>query len=157
MAAAPAPADAALTVRFSPHGGAEALLIESLAAARSQVLVQAYSFTSMPIAQALKAGHDRGLDVRVILDRSQETQRHSELAFLLEAGVPVWVDAAHAIAHNKVMVIDGDTVLTGSFNFTRAAESANAENLLRIRDSSLAAAYRQNWEAHLAHSRRIQP
>ena len=86
-APAPVPADAALTVRFSPHGGAEALLVESLAAARSQVLVQAYSFTSMPIAQALKAGHDRGLDVRVILDRSQETQRHSELAFLLEAGV----------------------------------------------------------------------
>jgi phosphatidylserine/phosphatidylglycerophosphate/cardiolipin synthase-like enzyme len=62
------------------------------------------------------------------------------------------IDANHAIAHNKVMVIDGETVLTGSFNFTKAAREKNAENLLIIRDPALAAKYVQNWEAHRQHS-----
>jgi phosphatidylserine/phosphatidylglycerophosphate/cardiolipin synthase-like enzyme len=110
------------------------------------------NLTSAPIASALKAARDRGVDVRVILDKSQRTERYSGLTYLQHAGVPVWVDAAHAIAHNKVMVIDGDTVLTGSFNFTKAAESSNAENILRIRDAGLADAYRANWEDHFRHS-----
>jgi phosphatidylserine/phosphatidylglycerophosphate/cardiolipin synthase-like enzyme len=71
---------------------------------------------------------------------------------LLEAGIPVRIDAAHAISHNKVMVIDGETVITGSFNFTKAAEERNAENLLVVRDQALAARYGANWHQHKAHS-----
>lgn len=56
------------------------------------------------------------------------------------------------IAHNKVMVIDGQTVVTGSFNFTKAAEENNAENLLIIRDLGLAKLYMENWERHRGHS-----
>jgi len=52
------------------------------------------------------------------------------------------------------MVIDGETVITGSFNFTTAAERQNAENLLVIRDKALAARYAENWQAHAAHSAR---
>ena len=62
------------------------------------------------------------------------------------------IDANHAIAHNKVIVIDGETVLTGSFNFTKAAQEKNAENLLIIRDPALAAQYTKNWDAHRQHS-----
>jgi phosphatidylserine/phosphatidylglycerophosphate/cardiolipin synthase-like enzyme len=62
------------------------------------------------------------------------------------------IDAEHAIAHNKVMVIDGETLITGSFNFTKAAQTQNAENLLIIRDQALAAQYTQNWHAHVQHS-----
>jgi phosphatidylserine/phosphatidylglycerophosphate/cardiolipin synthase-like enzyme len=58
--------------------------------------------------------------------------------------VPTKIDANHAISHNKVMIIDGETVLTGSFNFTKAAQEKNAENLLIIWDPSLAAQYTQN-------------
>ena len=153
MAAPASLLDGPVTVRFSPHGGAEALVVSALDDARLDVMVQAYSFTSDPIARAIQRARDRGLVVRVILDRSQVTQRHSDLAMLVRGGVPVWVDSAHAIAHNKVIIIDGEIVLTGSFNFTHAAEASNAENLLRIRDRGLAAAYRENWEAHLKHSR----
>jgi len=149
--------DGPVTVRFSPHGGAEALVVETVDAARRSVRVQAYSFTSMPIALSFKRAHDRGVDIRVILDKSQVTQRYSDLSFLVRSGVPVWVDAVHAIAHNKVIIIDADTVLTGSFNFTKAAEASNAENILRIRDAGLAAAYRENWEHHLAHSEPALP
>jgi phosphatidylserine/phosphatidylglycerophosphate/cardiolipin synthase-like enzyme len=66
--------------------------------------------------------------------------------------VPTTVDADHAISHNKVIIIDGETVLTGSFKFTKAAQEKNAENVLIIRDKALAAQCTQNWEAHRQHS-----
>jgi phosphatidylserine/phosphatidylglycerophosphate/cardiolipin synthase-like enzyme len=71
-------------------------------------------------------------------------------------GVPTWIDSAHAIAHNKLMIIDGQTVLTGSFNFTKAAEECNAENLLVIRDAALAVEYQANWNKHLKHASRYK-
>jgi phosphatidylserine/phosphatidylglycerophosphate/cardiolipin synthase-like enzyme len=139
-------------VFFSPNGGAQAAVVSAITKAKKTILVQAYSFTSAPIAGALKTAHMRGVEVRVILDRSQRTERYSGMTFLVHAGIPTWIDAAHAIAHNKVMVIDGRLVITGSFNFTKAAESKNAENLL-IHDSvALAVTYRKNWEAHLLHA-----
>ena len=73
--------------------------------------------------------------------------------FLAHAGIPTFIDAAHAIAHNKVMVIDGETALTGSFNLTKAAEEENAENLLVIRDESIAEKYQRNWDLHRGHSK----
>ncbi len=141
-----------IRVFFSPHGGCTAAVVATLGTAKSNVLVQAYSFTSAPIAGALVDAKKRGVDVRVILDKSQRTERYSEADFLLHAGIPTWIDAKHATAHNKVMVIDGRTVLTGSFNFTKAAENNNAENLLVIEDPALSWQYTTNWQAHLAHS-----
>ena len=73
---------------------------------------------------------------------------------MAHAKIVTLIDGAHAIAHNKVMVIDGETVITGSFNFTTAAEQRNAENLLVIHDRALAARYTENWQAHAAHSAR---
>jgi hypothetical protein len=71
---------------------------------------------------------------------------------MVNMGIPTKIDAQHAIAHNKVMVIDGQTVITGSFNFTKAAEENNAENLLVIRSPELAAKYAANWKVHADHS-----
>ena len=120
------------------------------------MLVQAYSFTSAPIAKALVEAQKRGVKIQVILDKSQRREKYTEADFLLHAGVPTWIDAKHAIAHNKIMVIDSHTVLTGSFNFTKAAEEFNAENLLVIRDRALAERYAENWRAHEAHSAEYQ-
>jgi phosphatidylserine/phosphatidylglycerophosphate/cardiolipin synthase-like enzyme len=141
-----------INVYFSPSGGPTAAVVESLHHSKSNVLVQAYSFTSAPIAKALVDAKKRGVNVQVILDKSQRTEKYSEADFLSREGVPTFIDAKHAIAHNKIMVIDGATVLTGSFNFTKAAESNNAENLLVIHDPQLAAKYTTNWQAHLKHS-----
>jgi hypothetical protein len=109
-------------------------------------------FTSAPIAKALLDAHKRGVQVQVILDKSQRSEKYSSADFLANQGVPTLIDATHAIAHNKVIVIDGETVLTGSFNFTKAAQEKNAENLLIIRDPAFAAQYTQNWKAHRQHS-----
>jgi phosphatidylserine/phosphatidylglycerophosphate/cardiolipin synthase-like enzyme len=145
-----------IDVYFSPQGGCTEAVVHELEAARASVLVQAYSFTSAPIAKALVDAHRRGVRVQVILDKGQRTEKYSSATFLLDAGVPTAIDAAHAIAHNKVMVIDGGTIITGSFNFTTAAEQHNAENLLVIRDRRLAETYAANWDAHARHSQRYE-
>ena len=139
-------------VFFSPAGGCTQAVVSSLNRATNNVLVQAYSFTSAPIAKALVDAKKRGVNVQVILDKSQRTEKYSSADFLRNEGVPTFVDAKHAIAHNKIMIIDGATILTGSFNFTKAAESNNAENLLVIHDPELAVKYTANWQAHLKHS-----
>jgi len=139
-------------VFFSPKGGATDAVVNALDHATNTVLVQAYSFTSAPIAQALLKAHRRGAKVQVILDHSQRTEKYSEADFLRNSGIPTLIDAQHAIAHNKIIIIDGYLVLTGSFNFTRAAEEHNAENLLVLNDPVLAQRYIENWHAHARHS-----
>ena len=145
-----------IDVYFSPKGGCTEAVVKELANAKKTVLVQAYSFTSAPIAKALVDAHKRGVDVRVILDKSQRTAKYSSADFVAHAGIPCFIDGQHSIAHNKVMVIDGATVLTGSFNFTKAAEEHNAENLLTIRDTAVAEKYAANWQAHLEHSEKYE-
>jgi len=113
--------------------------VQALGKAQRTILVQAYSFTSAPIAKSLLDAHTRGVQMQVILDKSQRSEKYSSADFLSNQGVPTFIDANHAIAHNKVMIIDGETVLTGSFNFTKAAQDNNAENLLILRDPALAA------------------
>ena len=141
-----------IQVYFSPNGGCTEAVVRELNAAKQSVLVQAYSFTSTPIAKALVEAHKRGVKVEVILDKSQRTEKYSAADFLVNMGIPTKIDDKHAIAHNKVMVIDGSTVITGSFNFTKSAEERNAENLLVTRSPELATKYTANWNAHAAHS-----
>lgn len=124
--------------------------------AQMSVLVHAYSFTAQPIAKALVEAHKRGVKIQVILDKSQKSERYTSATFLANAGIPTFIDAAHAIAHNKVMILDGNTVITGSYNFTKAAEEKNAENLLIVRSPELAKIYTSNLEMHLKHSARYE-
>ena len=90
--------------------------------------------------------------VEAVLDKSNKTANYSEATFLKNANVPTWIDGKHAIAHNKIIIIDGSTVITGSFNFTKAGEESNAENLLIIQSAELAARYIANFQEHKAHA-----
>jgi phosphatidylserine/phosphatidylglycerophosphate/cardiolipin synthase-like enzyme len=90
--------------------------------------------------------------VEVILDRKQKSEQYSSADYLQHAGIPVLIDGEHAIAHNKIIIIDGRVVITGSFNFTKQAEQNNAENLLVIRDPTIANRYIANWQLHAEHS-----
>ena len=105
--------------------------------AKTSVYLQAYSFTSNPIADAIVRDAARGQTVRTILDHSQEIEKSSKLSELWAAHIPVIIDHVHKIAHNKIIIIiDGQEVITGSFNFTAAAENDNAENLLILHDQA---------------------
>ena len=147
-----------IRVYFSPHGGCTEAVVKAVHDARQQILVEAYSFTSEPIAVALIEASKRGVDVEVILDKSQEQARGTEADLISENGIPTYIDSAYRIAHDKVMVIDGSKVITGSFNFTKSAENYNAENLLVIsNDPPLANQYAESWNKHLAQSKLFHP
>ncbi len=133
---------------FVPDGAScQELLVSAIDQTQSQLRVQAYSFTSAPIAAAIKRAKERGVDVKVILDKSQVSQKYSGATYLRNAGIDVVIDTRPAIAHNKVMIFDGKAVFTGSFNFTKAAQQRNAENGMIVRgDKALTDAYLANWE-----------
>lgn len=146
-------ADANYTVCFTPGGNCKQQIIDALDGAVANVWVQAYSFTSRPIARALVDAEERGVHVAIIVDKDMLTHQASMLWGFAHAGIPVWVDNQVAIAHNKVMIIDQTRVITGSYNFTYSAQERNAENLLIIDDGGLAKKYLQNWQQRQAVSR----
>ena len=100
--------------------------------------MQAYIFQSADIAKALVSALKRGVKVEVIWDRRQRKETYGIADFLANSGIPSRIDSAHPYAHNKVMVIDEETFITGSFNFTKSAEDKNAENLLVIKGKDIA-------------------
>lgn len=144
--------DTPIKVCFSPNGECTEAIIAEITAAKREILIQAYSFTSAPIAKALVAAHKRGIIIQAILDKSQRSQRYTSATFLNNAGILTLIDSRHAIAHNKIMIVDEEVVITGSFNFTKAAEQKNAENLLIIKNKELAKTYLANWKRHREHS-----
>lgn len=139
---------------FTPGENCTAEILRQINTASNTVLVQAYSFASTPIAKALVDAMNNGVNVKVILDKSQKSQRYSSATFLLNHNIPTWIDYKPAIAHIKVMIIVGKEVITGSFNFTKAAQEKNAENLLIIRDAELAMRYAKNWSRRKVESKK---
>lgn len=135
-----------IEVAFSPNNGATETVVKAVSEAKHSLLVSAYSFTSKDIAEALLDAKKRGVEVKIILDKSQVSQKYSSSTFFANQGFDLRIDVKHAIYHDKVMIIDDKNIITGSFNFTKAAETKNAENVLVIRDNpELAKLYTQDW------------
>jgi phosphatidylserine/phosphatidylglycerophosphate/cardiolipin synthase-like enzyme len=140
-----------LGVYFTPPANAVAAIIKAIDASDREVLVQAYGFTHNGIAQALVRAHQRGVLVRVLMDKKSASSNRYVIGVLENAQIDVRQDGKHAIAHNKVMVIDLNKVITGSFNFTNSATTRNAENFLILKSEDLAQQYRLQWKNHWAH------
>ena len=152
--AAPLPATGTIEPIFTPGGDAEGAIVRALLNAKHSVRVQAYLLTSRAVAYGLIDAKRRGVDVEVLADREMvEKGEHSLIPQLVANQIPVWLEVRYAIAHNKIMIIDGEDetamVITGSFNFTHSAQAYNAENLLILRGNpALVNAYRDNWQQH---------
>ena len=156
--AAGSTATGSIEAAFTPGDRIDNLIIATIASAKHEVLVNAYSFTQRRIAGALLAARKRGVSVQVIADSQQAAALpQNVLAELAKGGVAVWLDANYQAAHNKVVIVDADTAgattITGSYNFTVAAQWHNAENVLILRDNrDVARAYRDNWLRLKAHA-----
>jgi phosphatidylserine/phosphatidylglycerophosphate/cardiolipin synthase-like enzyme len=143
---------------FAPADDAAGLIVRTIDAARSQVLVQAFSFTHRDIADALIRAARRGLEVQVIADREQsDSMESAAMQSLVQAGLAVFLDSDHSAAHNKVIVLDHGAqqaaLVTGSFNFTFAAQNRNAENVLVFHGNpELIQAFYANWRQHREHA-----
>ncbi|MBK5103667.1 MAG: phospholipase D family protein [Burkholderiales bacterium] len=150
------PARGTVQLAFTPWDNAEAMIVDGIRGAKQQILVQAFSFTSRALANALIAARKRGVDVRVMADREQTFAGDaSRIPDLVQAGVPVVLEVRYQSAHNKVMVLDAGTadgaVITGSYNWTYAAQYKNAENVLILRGNpDIVNAYAANWRRHFA-------
>lgn len=150
--------EAQVEVLFTPGNKVADKMIRAIRHAEQQVLVQAFSFTHDGIARALLETHRRGVEVRLIADWGQtRLLDKGQVPGLARAGLPVWLDGEHMSAHNKVVIIDAGLpsamVITGSYNFTRAAEYKNAENVVFIRGNpDVIESYRSNWQRHLEHA-----
>jgi phosphatidylserine/phosphatidylglycerophosphate/cardiolipin synthase-like enzyme len=137
---------------FAP--GCEAAEIAAINSAKARVRVQIYTFTSVKIATALIAAKARGVDVQVIMDSKAAKGSNAKVVEMLNAAnVPLKLDAQHAIAHIKMTIIDGSSVLTGSFNYTVQAEHRNAEMLIIINGADAAEKCTAEWNLHNAHAK----
>jgi phosphatidylserine/phosphatidylglycerophosphate/cardiolipin synthase-like enzyme len=148
---------AEVAVYFSPDGGARSAIVAEIEKAQAEVLVAAYALTDDHITAALLAAAKRGVQVAVVLDRRQTKANHSTGPVLARAGVPTRVDRREPLMHQKVIVIDRSTTLAGSFNFSEAAQTRNAEVLLVVRDPAVAQACAENFQTHWMHSQDITP
>ena len=128
---------ATVAVAFSPRDDVAGLIVRKIAQAKESVQMQAYLFTDRRIANALLAARKRGLEVEVIGDAAQNGNGGlPHLKALDRAGARVFLNSAYAAAHDKIVILDGAgsgaAVITGSYNFTAAAQAKNAENVVVI-------------------------
>jgi len=136
-----------MELAFAPQPAALELVIKGIRAARSSIHVAAYAFTSKPVAQALLQAQQRGVEVALVADEKENTGRYTAIRYLADKGIAVRLNGKYAILHDKFMIIDQQHVQTGSFNYTAAAASRNAENVLLLWDApQLASRYEQQWQ-----------
>jgi phospholipase D len=138
---------AAVAVCFTPEEDCAAFAVRAIDNAEREILVGAYGLTTgSGIVEPLIRAKERGVDVRLIADRTTPCERGSGIEPLAAAGVPIWIDAQARIA---TMVIDSAVTLTGSMNWTRGA-AVNSENLNLISSPAVGAAYAGHWRDRLA-------
>lgn len=136
-----------IEVLFTPGDPCTQRIVEHINSAKKEILVQAYSFTSAPIINTLIKKHQQGVKVIVILDKSQEKTVYTRK--IKNTGIPVYIDRLPGIAHNKVIIIDQKKVFTGSFNFSQAAQTRNAENSLLITEKQIVTKFLNNFYKRL--------
>lgn len=107
---------------FTPGSNCAGIVADAILAARERVWLLGYGFSESGILDALKEIRSRGLDGRLILDRSNDDGGgNSGATYMAKLGVPVLIDRSVRIAHNKLILIDRDTGIMGSLNWTTAA------------------------------------
>jgi len=144
----------AIAVCFAPEEDCAAFAVRAINNADREILVGAYGLTTgSGIVEALIRAKERGVDVRLIADKTTPCERESGIEPLV-AGVPIWINAQARIAHAKTTVVDGTVTLTGSMNWTNGA-ARNSEDLNLVSSPTVAAAYAAHWHKRLAVSVRI--
>ncbi|MBN2454432.1 hypothetical protein JXB11_02705 [Candidatus Woesearchaeota archaeon] len=131
---------------FCHEEGCAEIIAEELSGAEEEVVFASYTLTHPLIATELILSHHNGVEVRGIIEKNNINSRYSQYQRLLEQGVNVKHDSNSALMHHKFFVIDKKTVITGSFNPTKSADSVNDDNLIVIRDSRIAVKYANEFD-----------
>ncbi len=134
-------------VYFSLYDDPEAVIIKNIAAAEEFISIAMYTFTDMEIAQAILEARDRGIDIKIFLDRSQVKAKYSRSRYFVQNGLEVRISSNSYIMHNKFAIIDNEVVITGSYNWTASAGERNDENLLVIDDNYIVERYQDYFNS----------
>lgn len=148
-----------IDVGFSPEGSAQALVIKTIGSAKHDIHMMAYSFTAPDVMKALIAAKKRGVDVEIVIDENGNRNKASTAAknLIVNAGIPLRTNHKYRIQHDKVIIVDGDTVETGSFNYSASAEKHNSENAIVIHDDkAVASTYLTHWQSRWAQGQPYQ-
>jgi len=137
--------EGSISVCFTPNKQCQVRIIGEINKAKDSIFVQAYSFTDRDIAEALVRAAKRGVKVKVLLDKSNRNDKRSAKDLIIQHSLPLRLDSPSGISHNKILIIDNQIVITGSYNFSAAAYTRNTENLLILNSPDLAKEYIKNW------------
>ncbi|HHR4183617.1 TPA: phospholipase D family protein [Salmonella enterica] len=154
----PVPITYAATIEtgFSPEGTALQLVLKTLETAQQEIRLMGYSFTSPEVVSALISAKRRGVDVKMVLDWKNNAGRNNNASravmnLLVSAGIPIRTVSAYKTLHDKVIVSDGRYTEVGSFNYSRAADRSNSENVLVVWDDPvIAQKYLNHWASRWA-------
>lgn len=138
-----------VNICFTPGQRCDIRIINAIDHAQRTIYVQAYQLTSWPIRDALVDAKARGVKIEIILDKSQNKGKYPASIFFRNMQIQVWIDKKVAIAHNKVMIIDDELVITGSYNYSKSAQERNAENVVFIKSKDIANEYLLNFNNRL--------
>ena len=126
---------------FSPEGDTITPLLKAIQSAEKSIHFMAFSFTHDALGEAMRKQFKSGIEVQGVFE-ARQVDEYSEYESLKAAGLPVIKDKNKGAMHHKVIVIDAETVITGSYNFSKNAEKRNSENLLIIKGNrEIAEAY----------------
>lgn len=153
-------AEPRIQVGFSPEGSARALVLETIGSAQCSIQMLAYAFQAQDIMQALVAARQRGVEVRVVVDKQRNLGKTSRKAmdFVVRHGVELRTNSHFHIHHDKTIIVDGSTVETGSFNYAASAETLNSENVVVMHGMpDVAAQYVAHWQSRWALAQPYHP
>jgi phospholipase D len=136
-------------VCFTPPRGCTDFIVNAIKKAKNSIFIQAYSLTCKDITATLIKAHQQGIKVIALVDKGQIKAHHSQIHNLIDNNIPVYIDSVPGLAHNKIVIIDAKTIVTGSFNYSTNADTRNAENVLLIENSKVANLYLANWQKRL--------
>ena len=131
---------------FSPGGNCVSRVAYWIGRANSSIHILIYSFTLNAIGDALVQAKQRGIDVKIVWDKSNWNDSGSEYQKLKDSGIEVRIDYRHGLLHDKVAIIDKQIIITGSFNWSQAANQENRENLVVIDSQAWALAYEKQFQ-----------
>lgn len=127
-----------IEIYFAPEDGVERQIRNEIGDADEAIVFMAFSFTSKPISEAMADRMKWGVKVRGLMEKRGAGSRYSRDEFLADRGAQIHLDDNPKTMHHKVIVIDSDTVITGSYNFSKSAEESNDENVLIVHSAAIA-------------------
>jgi phosphatidylserine/phosphatidylglycerophosphate/cardiolipin synthase-like enzyme len=137
-----------IEIYFSPDDGVAGHIVDRITGAQESIRFLAYSFSAEKISDAMLARAQAGVTLAGVFEKAQVVAQNnsSEYEHLRLTGLDVWLDANPKNMHDKIILIDGMIVITGSYNFTASAEEKNDENVLIIYNAEIAALYQQEFQ-----------